>query len=233
VIHNVLVRPIEQAIATSARVRTQRMLDRLASGVKHCPRCDQTKPLSEFYETPSRAGDHHSQKCRRCTSEVAVAWVRERRSWLRENQALVQLAERLLQQAEAERIEAARLEAERAEAARLRAERAKAARSARQAEASTRGSRFQLPPAPDFSRGLCTTLPATQRTWWTSSDHSERQAAARMCAGCPILAPCEAWAMALPAADNQAVYAGLLPDERLRRKREVLNAIAAQVLARP
>jgi hypothetical protein len=93
------------------------------------------------------------------------------------------------------------------------------------------GPRFAaLPKPPDFSRGLCTTVRPSQRSWWTSSDTSERQAAARMCAGCPVLEACRAWSLALPWSDRDAVYAGMSPGERARRKREALAEFTKQAL---
>ena len=85
-----------------------------------------------------------------------------------------------------------------------------------------------LPKPPDFSQGLCTTVSPSRRTWWTSDDRDEREAAAHMCAACPVREPCEAWSLALPASDP-AVYAGLTPAERRKRRREWLLAIARQV----
>ena len=85
-----------------------------------------------------------------------------------------------------------------------------------------------LPPAPDFSQGLCTTVKPAQRRYWTSSDPGEREAAAHMCAGCPVREPCADWSLALPASDP-SVYAGLSQSERVRRRRAWLLAIAAQV----
>jgi hypothetical protein len=89
---------------------------------------------------------------------------------------------------------------------------------------------FEMPPAPDWERGLCTTVPRHQRMWWTSDDASEREAAARYCQGCPILQACETWSLALPWDDRSAVYAGMIPGQRLRRKREIRDQIMAQAL---
>jgi hypothetical protein len=90
--------------------------------------------------------------------------------------------------------------------------------------------RFTLPPPPDWSRGLCTTAPRYQRSWWTSADGTEREAARRLCAGCPVLAECELWSLALPWDDRSAIYAGLTPGERIRRKREVRDELTRQAL---
>jgi hypothetical protein len=75
-----------------------------------------------------------------------------------------------------------------------------------------------LPRPADFSRGLCTTVRAAQRAFWTSSDPGEREAAAHMCAGCPVRGPCADWSLALPASDT-SVYAGLSHAERIKRRR--------------
>jgi len=80
----------------------------------------------------------------------------------------------------------------------------------------------------DFSRGLCTTVKPAQRRYWTSSDPGEREAAAHMCAGCPVRQPCADWSLALPASDP-GIYGGLSQSERVRRRREWLIQIAAQV----
>jgi hypothetical protein len=80
---------------------------------------------------------------------------------------------------------------------------------------------IELPPAPDWSKGLCTQVKPSMRSWWTSSDRDEREAAARMCQCCPVLAGCEQWSLALPWSDRDAVYGGMSPAERQRRKRQV------------
>jgi hypothetical protein len=166
------------------------MLGRLATGTKWCPRCKRWLLLSQFYETPSRAGDGYSSLCRACTRTASA----ERK---------------------------ARIELEAARQAELN----------RRSHPAHHGRAFaaELPPPPDWSRGTCTLVPASQRSWWTSEDRDERQAAARMCAGCEIREQCAEWSMSLPVTDDAAVYAGLLPAERLRRKRELLHEIAIAV----
>jgi hypothetical protein len=86
-----------------------------------------------------------------------------------------------------------------------------------------------LPPPPDWSRGLCTTVKPHMRAWWTSSARDEREAAARYCQRCPVLAACERWSLALPW-DDDTVYAGLDRTERNRRKRAVRDEITRQAL---
>ena len=89
----------------------------------------------------------------------------------------------------------------------------------------------QLPPAPDFSKGLCTTTPPAQRAWWTSEIRDEREAAARMCQGCPVRPDCTQWSLALPLSDP-AIYGGMSQRERTRRRREWLAAVTAQIRSR-
>jgi hypothetical protein len=105
-------------------------------------------------------------------------------------------------------------------------------RSARpgKTDAAARTPRIRpLPPAPDWARGLCTTVPSWQRAWWTSEDRDERQAAARMCRDCPVLAECQSWSLSLPLHDD-AIYAGLAARDRRELRRRHLAEIAAQVL---
>jgi hypothetical protein len=87
-----------------------------------------------------------------------------------------------------------------------------------------------FPPAPDWRLGLCTTVPPRMRSWWTSSDRDEREAAARMCQGCPVQPECAGWSLALPVTDP-AVYGGMSQAERLRRKRAALRELAREALA--
>ena len=76
-----------------------------------------------------------------------------------------------------------------------------------------------FPEPPDFGKGLCTHVPASQARWWTSADPFLREAAARICEVCPILEPCAAWSLCLPVTDN-AIWGAMSQAERLRRKRE-------------
>jgi transposase-like protein len=78
-----------------------------------------------------------------------------------------------------------------------------------------------LPPRPDFSRGLCTTAPPAQRNWWVSSSTTEREAARHICRSCPVLQPCAEWSLSLPVADP-CVYGGMLQWERQRRKKGII-----------
>ena len=76
-----------------------------------------------------------------------------------------------------------------------------------------------LPRPPDWSRGVCAHVPASQQTWWTSSDPVLREAAAHLCEGCPVLELCAEWSLALPVHDI-AVWGAMSRQERLRRKAE-------------
>jgi hypothetical protein len=86
-----------------------------------------------------------------------------------------------------------------------------------------------LPKPPDWSRGLCTAVTETSRGLWTSELPSERAAAVRICRRCPVQAECAEWSMSLPSRHDQAIYGGLTPDQR-RRKRAALalSELAAQ-----
>jgi hypothetical protein len=90
---------------------------------------------------------------------------------------------------------------------------------------------LSLPPAPDWSRGLCTTVPSRMRAWWTSADRSEREAAQRMCQGCPVLEDCARWSTAALPASDSSIWAGMSAAERARQRREYLRALARQALA--
>jgi Transcription factor WhiB len=87
---------------------------------------------------------------------------------------------------------------------------------------------WELPKPPDFSRGACTTAKPHMRGWWTSSGREEREAAATLCRSCPVLAECESWSLALPLGDDAAVYAGMTPAQRRRKRQALLKALAAQ-----
>jgi hypothetical protein len=76
-----------------------------------------------------------------------------------------------------------------------------------------------LPRPPDWSEGVCARVPASQQSWWTSSDPILREAAATLCTTCPILIPCAEFSLSLPVTDN-AIWAGQSQVERLRRKHE-------------
>jgi len=85
----------------------------------------------------------------------------------------------------------------------------------------------ELPDPPDFAKGTCTHVPASQASWWTSSEPALREAARFLCESCPILFPCASWAIsALPAADT-SVYGAMTGIERQRLKHEARQAAAA------
>jgi WhiB family redox-sensing transcriptional regulator len=85
-----------------------------------------------------------------------------------------------------------------------------------------------LPPAPDWSRGRCTTVSPDRRTWWTSDDPDEKQAARSMCTTCPVRPECEQWSLALPLSDP-SIYGGMSHAERQKRRRAWLHEIMRQV----
>jgi hypothetical protein len=70
----------------------------------------------------------------------------------------------------------------------------------------------ELPPF-DFSKGLCTHVPPSQATWWTSDNVFLREAARELCLACPLLVPCAEWSMHLPRRDT-AIYGGMGAPER-------------------
>lgn len=76
---------------------------------------------------------------------------------------------------------------------------------------------IELPPF-DFSKGLCTSVPASQATWWTSSETALREAARSICEVCPLLTGCAEWSLSLPVTDR-AIYGAMSSIERLRLKR--------------
>jgi hypothetical protein len=121
------------------------MLDRVAAGVKWCPRCERWLQLDQFSACPSRGRDGLSALCRACGS----AAVTERRTRAKR---LSGLADGVV-----------------------------VADSLRVKKKAALGAVPTIPDLPrmDWSRGLCVTAPARIRSWWTSDDHSERQAAAR------------------------------------------------------
>jgi Transcription factor WhiB len=86
----------------------------------------------------------------------------------------------------------------------------------------------ELPRPPDWSRGLCTTVPSRMRTWWSSEIRPEREAARLMCQGCPVLGECETWSLSFPL-DDATIYAGMSAAERRRRARALRDEIIRQV----
>jgi hypothetical protein len=85
-----------------------------------------------------------------------------------------------------------------------------------------------LPRPPDWSEGVCARVPRSQQGWWTSSDPVLREAAAELCATCPILIPCAEFSLSLPVTDS-SVWAGQSQVERLRRK----HAARQQAMPKP
>jgi Transcription factor WhiB len=87
---------------------------------------------------------------------------------------------------------------------------------------------WQMPPAPDWSRGTCSKVPSRMRSWWSSEIRSEREAAQLACAGCEILEQCTQWSLSLPL-DDGSVWGGMDPAERRRRARALRDEIIRQV----
>jgi len=86
-------------------------------------------------------------------------------------------------------------------------------------------------PLPDFSAGLCSTLPSQSRAWWTSDVRAEQRAAALACAGCPVLAECEAWALSVSEffTGTGTVWAGMTPAQLRRARRKLIEDVAEAV----
>jgi hypothetical protein len=188
--------------------RQARMQARLAEGVKRCPRCQRELDLDAFWPSPSRAGDQLSAYCKTCSSADS----RER--WQRQ----------AAPEPEPEPDPPPEPEPE-PPAPRRRG----AGRQPAQPPIP------DLPRAPDWSAGLCSTLPASQRAWWTSESPAERNAAADACLACPILEACSAWALAAGAFYTEGVvYAGMLPWElrdARKARRAALAALAEELTA--
>jgi hypothetical protein len=70
-----IVANMRPAIAASAAARHERMLQRLATGRKWCPRCRRWLSLDDFYAPPSKAGisDGRSAYCRQCEIAAVLA----------------------------------------------------------------------------------------------------------------------------------------------------------------
>ena len=84
---------------------------------------------------------------------------------------------------------------------------------------------IELPPQPEFSRATCAVSPPPMRAWWTSGDRTQREAAAALCATCPVLSECARWSLSLPP-DDDTIYAGMGADER-RSARLASRAVRA------
>jgi hypothetical protein len=75
------------AIEASAALRRSRVLDRIAAGKKHCPRCDRLLPAGDFRPNPS-AADGRRGYCQPC----ANAYARDRYAAARAQDAQVTAA---------------------------------------------------------------------------------------------------------------------------------------------
>lgn len=78
-----------------------------------------------------------------------------------------------------------------------------------------------LPSPPSWEKGMCTHVPPSQASWWTSDNPVLREGAMNICGVCAVREPCLDWSLALPNDDN-TVYAGLGRDGR----RELRAALA-------
>ncbi len=95
---------------------------------------------------------------------------------------------------------------------------------------SGRPTRTLLPRPPDLTRGLCVTLAAKVRGWWTSDRRDEREAARRLCSACPVLAACRQYALSLPVTDT-TTYAGMTWHERVTARRAAKPLASASARA--
>ena len=88
-----------------------------------------------------------------------------------------------------------------------------------------------LPPAPDFTRACARRSTPAAAPGGLREIRSEREAAARMCQGCPVLPDCTQWSLALPLSDP-AIYGGHVPQRAHQRRRAWLAAVARQIRSR-
>ena len=91
---------------------------------------------------------------------------------------------------------------------------------------------LSLPPPPDFGKGLCTHVPASQARWWTSDDPALREAARSICEVCPLLIQCATWSLALPVTDS-AVWGARPVREALRATATRASRLATRLSPRP
>ena len=70
-----------------------------------------------------------------------------------------------------------------------------------------------LPNPPSWEKGICTHVPPSQQSWWTSDNPHLREGAANLCMSCPVLIPCAEWSLHLPR-DDDTIYAGLSAADR-------------------
>jgi Transcription factor WhiB len=168
---------------------------------RRCPACGETKPLGDFYPSPSKRGGGLSAYCRPCESAKTREW-------------------RAARQARAE-AEAAAAE----EAARL-AEPEPAPQRRRGSPGTPRPPglpRWQ----PAWELGLCTTQGSQSRIW-TSERYSDQKAAKDACAGCPILDDCRSWAVEASAYwTHGVIYGGMSSAELHQLRRELGTAALA------
>ncbi len=90
----------------------------------------------------------------------------------------------------------------------------------------------ELPNPPSWEKGQCTHVPASQASWWTSSNPVLREGAANICGVCAVREPCLEWSLQLPP-DDDVIYAGLGREGRRELRRMISDQRAAPVPARP
>jgi hypothetical protein len=163
---------------------------RLASGLKRCPRCGLTKPLADF-SPQAAAADGRAAWCKPCRSTYET----ERRRRIR------QLARRIEQARAAEITRVAQAQGRRAAADLLRS------------MASRYTEPKPLPSQPDWTRALC--AHHSQPGLWTSDTAAHQHRAAMVCRTCPVATACLQYALSLPpSADRSGVYAATTPADR-------------------
>jgi hypothetical protein len=199
VVHNGRMSQTTAAIEASAQARRDRVAARVATGVKHCPKCcapGQTLPLSAFYVIPSMPGrDGHSAYCRSCTRQVVTHRYRKAHGMLPELADLSAATDGLVVKK-------------------------------RYSRGHSGGVIPDLPRVPDWGRGLCVTLPIQQRAWWTSARHADQEAAVLACQSCPILDACRSWALSVSEFYTNSVTYGGLTGPRLRElRREITRQV--------
>lgn len=242
---------ILDAVAASVKARTARTAARTS---KRCPRCDRDLPLADFYACPSHRGGGLSAYCRSCEISAALArqgkpraadWAgasdvltvdRSRRSApLRAAATLAILADPDASNMEIGRrtgcsnntASLARAELITNGQVQPRPPQPRAARFTRRPRQPA--DQTPRPQAPDWSRGWCSRVAPEHRSWWSSDDPDETEAARYMCASCEIRGPCESHALALTEAYGATtIWAGLTASERQAR-RLLLEDLAHQI----
>src|SRR5258706_14362352 len=82
--------------------------------------------------------------------------------------------------------------------------------------------RGQAVPQPALAAGIC--VGHEHSAWWTSDDLAERQAAARLCQDCVVIAGCAAWAISQPVTPGGAVLGGMTACQQQYARNAMLKA---------